>query len=481
MMLTTILLSCAFIAPDPAATQPATRPVSTVDRLADARDRLRAAGLPPTLEEFGDAIERVPEDQDAAVELLRAAKVMDGIDSAAWEQLEEIGGFPLPPMNFEAPEDPDTPDWNTILTAAEDLEPVFRELDGIDAKLRPNVDRVKADFKTNWRAPEDGLAINVLLPHLSPMRQLAKRSIVHAFAQVFRGDHAEALVTLRRTNGIADAIDAPPSTLVDHLVAIAVDALTAGTIGEIAPHLEVDDDVERQARLTIDLLLDASPRREGWRHAMGGEVIFQQNAIDHLLTGQDALTGDSGHILSKVMTSMFTRPFLRGDAVELADLMLTQVDAADGETYADSEPAREANLAFEERVTEGFAFDDMAAGILYPSTDRALLAHYNVLADRNRAAVALAIALYRHDHDDALPPTLDALVPDYLPRVPVDTLSPDASPVRYDGERGILWTVGRDLTDHGGRPMDDVINEDPTRSSREVEAIGYDNVTQLLP
>ena len=473
-MLAPILLSCVL-----GLSQPSTQPKSTITRLADARERLENAGFAVTLEAFADAIEPVPADRDAAIELLRAAEAMEQVDSQAWEQLEEFGTFPLPPMNVREGEDPDAPEWETILTAVDDLEPVFAELDGIDPKLRPNVEEVRADFGVNWRTPEDGLAINVMLPHLSPMRQLAGVSRLQSFAQLFNGEHAAALATLRRTIGMADAVDASPSTLVDHLVAIAIDALAAGTISEIAPHLDADAGVRKEADLLIQLLLDVSSRRDGWNAAIGGEVIFQQNAIDHLLTGQDALTEDSEHFLSKVMTSMFLRPFLRGDGVELADLMLTQVDATQPDIFAETEPARAAMDAFEDRVTEGFAFDDMAAGILYPSTSRALLAHYNVRAARNQAAVALAIALYRHDHDDALPPTLEALVPDYLPRVPVDTLSPDGAAVQYDRDRAILWTVGRDLQDHGGRSQDDVLAAEPEASSRRVEAIGVDDVTRL--
>ncbi len=70
------------------------------------------------------------------------------------------------------------------------------------------------------------------------------------------------------------------------------------------------------------------------------------------------------------------------------------------------------------------------------------------------AATALAIRLYETDNVER-PGKLSALVPDYLPAVPVDPFSPDASPIRYQphdegNKRARLYSVGRDGKDNGG-------------------------------
>jgi hypothetical protein len=76
--------------------------------------------------------------------------------------------------------------------------------------------------------------------------------------------------------------------------------------------------------------------------------------------------------------------------------------------------------------------------------------------ERRFAAVMLAIRLYRADHAGAFPPSLDALVPAYLPRVPVDPAAGDGRPVKYlvikgglpdGGDRPILYSVGTDGVD----------------------------------
>jgi hypothetical protein len=65
----------------------------------------------------------------------------------------------------------------------------------------------------------------------------------------------------------------------------------------------------------------------------------------------------------------------------------------------------------------------------------------------------IALRTYQLDHGD-LPATLDALVPEYLSRVPADGY--DDAPLRYSRERKLLWSIGDDLEDDGGtKPSED--------------------------
>ena len=61
---------------------------------------------------------------------------------------------------------------------------------------------------------------------------------------------------------------------------------------------------------------------------------------------------------------------------------------------------------------------------------------------------ALAISLHRSEH--ATPPeTLAALVPSFLPSVPIDPWN--GTPLRYDaGPMNRVWSVGRNGRDEGG-------------------------------
>lgn len=72
---------------------------------------------------------------------------------------------------------------------------------------------------------------------------------------------------------------------------------------------------------------------------------------------------------------------------------------------------------------------------------------------RDGLLVAIALERYRRDCGD-WPASLDALVPEYLPSVPMDEFS--GAPMRYEVRDGVpwVWGVGADLDDDGGvRPI----------------------------
>lgn len=62
--------------------------------------------------------------------------------------------------------------------------------------------------------------------------------------------------------------------------------------------------------------------------------------------------------------------------------------------------------------------------------------------ERGQALLAIAAARWRLVHGDAMPPSLEALVPQFLDAVPVDPYSKDGSPFQYDAETGVAWSVG---------------------------------------
>ena len=61
---------------------------------------------------------------------------------------------------------------------------------------------------------------------------------------------------------------------------------------------------------------------------------------------------------------------------------------------------------------------------------------------RGKTQLVIAAARWRLDHDGELPPTLDALVPQYLPAVPLDPWSKDGKPFSYNAATGVVWSVG---------------------------------------
>lgn len=65
------------------------------------------------------------------------------------------------------------------------------------------------------------------------------------------------------------------------------------------------------------------------------------------------------------------------------------------------------------------------------------------------AQASVALRAYQRGHGE-LPATLDAMVPDYLESVPRDAF--DGESIRYDARRKLVYSVGSDFRDEGGRP-----------------------------
>lgn len=68
--------------------------------------------------------------------------------------------------------------------------------------------------------------------------------------------------------------------------------------------------------------------------------------------------------------------------------------------------------------------------------------------------VGLALAGYTQEHGGALPAKLKELVPRYLSDLPLDPM--DGLPLRYDPAKRKVWSIGRNLVDNMGKPIEPV-------------------------
>ncbi len=62
---------------------------------------------------------------------------------------------------------------------------------------------------------------------------------------------------------------------------------------------------------------------------------------------------------------------------------------------------------------------------------------------QTKAMVILAVAKWRRKNVGGNPPTLDVLVPEFLPSVPADPWGKDRRPLSYHPEDGVVWSVGQ--------------------------------------
>ena len=172
----------------------------------------------------------------------------------------------------------------------------------------------------------------------------------------------------------------------------------------------------------------------GWRPTPG--LAFQWNVA--------AWTGPAAMASTPLRDELLRRFDARADAIE-ADWHrpLREVVGPTSDTGASGRRA-----AADSRAVDWSTFGVLADFVGSHSQLQTSAERY--LGHRDGVTVALALELYRRRHG-TYPDSLDALVPDLLPAVPVDRITGD--PVRYrllDG-RPVVYSVGADGDDDGGR------------------------------
>lgn len=120
-------------------------------------------------------------------------------------------------------------------------------------------------------------------------------------------------------------------------------------------------------------------------------------------------------------------------------------------------------------AVEALLSDSAMAGVKYDLIE-SMMARYGperkdaeaYTAEMDGALTAIALELYRRDHA-GYPGSLQALVPHYLPDVPIDRITGDPLNYRLVDGRPVLYSVGADRDDDGGpRPS---VEADPTRAN----------------
>ena len=183
----------------------------------------------------------------------------------------------------------------------------------------------------------------------------------------------------------------------------------------------------------IRLLLDDGPQRRGLIRATRGERVARNDTLQAL--------GDGSWLLRPTFDAAAVRGLPWDAAVDRA-----------AEDFNSRAVAELVSLQYQPSGLIKF-------GPIVSMPPNWVVGGFRTAADRRLAAVALAVAVYQADHAGRLPATLEALVPAYLPNVPLDPFDPDGGPLRYapayrptpDAPPSPrVYSVGDDGQDDGG-------------------------------
>ena len=318
--------------------------------------------------------------------------------------------------------------------------------------------------------------VGVMLPDLNLMRSMAR--VLCADARYAAAQHRGATVVadLQAVLALGTQCDAP--FLISQLVGIGVVdsgfdqiervladtpavlddgqliglAHRVGVTGGDTPGSLIDVNGERPFFYDlVQRMYSDDGHGDGILTATGARSIRSLMSPDHRPDGA-LKTVVSGAVVFGVGPLTASRRDLTAEYDRLMDLQSTAFSRPLRDRRRDDDPLRQFHDRLE--VIQGSVLLStryLLIGVMAPAFERAAQLVERTLGRRDGLCVGLALEFYRRHHG-AYPTTLDALVPDLLPRVPTDRIG--GGPVKYrriDG-RPVVYSVGVDGDDDGGRP-----------------------------
>ncbi len=292
------------------------------------------------------------------------------------------------------------------------------------------------------------------------------RSLANLLANSAQGEHAkkndrEAIELLRDLLREARAIDDRPDDWITHLVGAAVDSLATDTTLELSQRFQIaaatpssastmptTPAMAVQIRLLIADLINERPIRNGSEWCWHGEAAGVIAMVPTIATQ----TRWFGSNKLPYALYLIVRPMFEIDILNLIRRNQTIAEASDMENLPAASSVLGTIRPFD--YSGNSDLQQLATWVSQSlaSPTRIVEMNFRKLAEHRAAAILLAIALYRAEHEGALPRAVKDLVPGYLPKVPVDPMRVDGRPFVYrpDSRPPILYSVGLNGKDDGG-------------------------------
>jgi len=393
---------------------------------------IRDAGDPVTLVDLAQRYPDPPPGRNAALLLLAAFVKMEareGEKAALEDRLPLVGQAVLP-----------TPD--------EPLAPPVRA--AVQAYLRANAEALallhKAATLDECKFDLDfaqGPAMP--LPHLSNLRGAARLLALEAIERTETGKADEAATSLIACLRMGEMIRREP-TLISGLVRIACDAIAVNAVERWASRARPSP----EALGRVEAALAAAGDRKIIEWAMVSERCFGIDIYEnHVLKPGGAqvaaMVGIDLPVGAQMLWGAIPPAYFKSDMAHYLDIMGDYVAASRMTPSEGARAAAQARRNLEERIPHYY----VVSRLILPALQRVFQSGQEHLARCDSARVALAALRYRA-RQQALPPKLEALVPEYLEAVPADPF--DGRPLRYraDGAGLVVYATGSDGKDDGG-------------------------------
>jgi hypothetical protein len=296
--------------------------------------------------------------------------------------------------------------------------------------------------------------LNTLLPHVDPVRKVFYLLQLELTVQAQDGDLAGALRSCRAMLNAARSLGDEPF-LVTQLVRMAGIGITVRAVervlaqGEPEPEelLQLQNDMQEEERFSRFLV------------CIRGERAGMHELFDALECGDVTMAEVGGSRASwwESATAFTVQHYVRSQHPTMLALWTEGIDIA-------ARPAHERAVPMAQ-LTSKVQNEGPLVRLFWPAITKIEEAARRTDGDLRCGIVALAVERYRHQHG-RFPETLQQLVPDFLPAVPLD--AQDGQPLRYQrlADRVVIYSLCR-----GGSKSGMLATYDPDEPSPPGEGV----------
>jgi hypothetical protein len=407
------------------------------ERLAVQVAKVRARGEPLTTVELNDYYQPAENRPDVTKEIMAALAVCDAAElKSLAAKLPIVGTGPepsLPPNAWPQLEEVEA----YLLRQASALE-AFRQL-----SQHCGTARFPVDFTPG---------VATLLPQTQSMRQASRVLSLQFYVHLNRGRTGDAVECLLDQLALAQALDQEP-IIISQLVRLALVNVTVSHVQQAVRSTDISDaDLARLQHELRKLECESCLKR-----AMAGE-----RAIGYTVCVEPRLADGTLTMTQAEAQQMSSRsPKRVADATKLLELSLRIAEAADQSIFN----ALQESVRIETEVkglSEGVwnRFSYIMTMLLSPAYKQATTAFARLAARRDTTDSALAAELFRRRRGQ-WPETLEQLVPEFLPRVPLDPFNNQPlKMISTDDELKVYSVGGNGIDDNGNFTKVDDPNSD---------------------
>ncbi len=332
---------------------------------------------------------------------------------------------------------------NLWISEAKDLLPWLEQNAPAIAALREGAEKPDCMFPL-LKAPDEPM-MNLLLPHLSPMRALGRLLVIQGKYFESHGKYREALDNYLVVARMGYHVSRGPM-LICGLVGVALDSIATDAIEECI--LRHDLQTETLSWL-LRRVREAPSAAENYGIAISGEKVFGMSVVDDLFENRVSL-GDlvGGQPSLRVALPIGGFKLLGLKAILKSDFRKYWDWMDKWNALPDHVALRPENMRAEDIIEELPRWS--LARMLVPALSRARISFVRDKALRNLLLAEIGLQIYRKQKGK-YPETLVALK-GILEEIPIDPFINEPLKYKRTEDGFLVYSVNDNLVDDGGEP-----------------------------